>query len=181
MDKVFVAIPNTGILRTELVQWLMALDIKPFMPQAKPHDYCRNLIVEEFLKSDCEWLLMIDSDVVPQCDVLSMVKNDVPVCSAFVCTNLGGEIIPVGMVKNKDGYHHNFRHSAPDLHRVDAVGTGCILIKREVLSTMKKPYFKFIYKDGMLENGEDFDFCERVEGVYFDARFKCLHYTTVGI
>ena len=181
MDKVFVAIPNTGTLRTELVQWLMMMDIKPFMPQARPHDYCRNIIVDEFLKSDCDYLLMIDSDVVPQNNVLEMVKNNVPVCSAFVRTNVNGELIPVGMTKNKDGYYHDYKHSKPNLHKVDAVGTGCIMIKRTVLESMEKPYFKFVYKNGMLTNGEDFDFCDRIGSVYFDARYKCNHFTIVSI
>lgn len=181
MSSIFVAIPNTGTLRTELVEWLMIHNIKPYMPQAKPHDHCRNIIVDEFLKTDCEYLLMIDSDVVPQDNVLEMVNNNVDVCSAYVRTNYKGEFIPVGMTKNKNGYHHNFKHSKPKLHRVDAVGTGCVLIKRKVFENMAKPYFKFVYKDGILTNGEDFDFCERINNVYFDARYKCKHYTTVGI
>lgn len=179
--NVFIGVPNTGTLRTELVEWLMKQEAAIFMPQAKPHDHCRNIIVNRFLETDCEWLLMVDSDVIPPDDVCNMVNNDVDVCSAYVRTTANGEFIPVGMTKNKDGYHHDFKHSKPGVHKVDAVGTGCILIKREVFERMDKPYFKFVYKDGLLVNGEDFDFCERVGEVYFDSRYKCKHFTTVAI
>lgn len=179
--KIFIGIPNTGTLRTELVEWLMKQEAVIFMPQAKPHDHCRNIIVNKFLESNCEFLLMVDSDIVPPDDVVKMVENDVGVCAAYARTVIGNELIPVGMTKNKDGYHHDFKHSELGLHKVDAVGTGCILIKREVFGKLDKPYFKFVYKDGLLVNGEDFNFSERVDEVYFDARYKCKHYTTVAI
>lgn len=179
--KIFIGIPNTGTLRTELADWLMKQKATIFMPQAKPHDHCRNIIVREFLKTDCDFLLMVDSDVVPPLNVLDMVENNVDVCSAHVST-FNGEIIPVGMTKNKEGYHHDFKHSELGLHKVDAVGTGCILIKREVFAKIDKPYFRFKYdEDGILTNGEDFDFSERVKEVYFDARYKCKHFTTIAI
>lgn len=177
----FIGIPNTGSIRTELAEWLLHQQAVVFMPQAKPHDHCRNIIVNEFLKTGCEWLLMVDSDVVPPIDVLDMVNNNKPVCSAHVSTSVKGEAIPVGMTKNENGYHHDFKHSAPALHKVDAVGTGCILIRRDVFGNLKKPYFKFIYEDGLLVNGEDFDFSERVGEVYFDSRYICKHYTTISI
>ena len=179
--NIFIGIPNTGNLRTELVEWLMKQEATIFMPQAKPHDHCRNVIVNRFLETECKFLLMVDSDVVPPDDVCNMANNDVGVCSAYVRTTVGGELIPVGMTKDVDGYHHDFKHSKPEVHRVDAVGTGCILIKREVFEKLDKPYFKFVYKEGLLVNGEDFDFCERAGEVYFDARYKCKHFTTVAI
>ncbi len=184
LRKIFIAIPNTGTIRTETVSWLLGQkDHVLFMPQAKPHDVCRNVIVNEFLKTDSEWLLMVDSDVVPPQNVTQMIENNVDICSAFVCANICGEIIPVGMTKNSEGYHHEFRHSEPLLHKVDVVGTGCILIKRKVFDNLSKPYFRFRYDtEGFLTNGEDFDFCERVEeDIFFDARFVCKHFTVAAI
>lgn len=177
----FIGIPNTGHLRTELVDWLMRQKAAIFMPQAKPHDHCRNIIVNEFLKTDCEWLLMVDSDVVPPMNVLDMIDNNVPVCSAYVCTFSNGELVPVGMTKTENGYCHNFDKTEKGLNKVDAVGTGCILIRRDVFDKLGKPYFKFVYEDGLLINGEDFDFSERVGEVYFDTRYVCKHYTTIAI
>lgn len=186
LDEVFLGLPNTGYIRTELMLWIMQSKIRHISPiQAKPHDACRNLIVKNFLHSDLKWLLMIDSDVVPATNVQEMVLNNLPVCSAHVCTVNGREVIPVGMTRSDPtGYHHDFKHSNPEgaPHRVDAVGTGCILIRRDVFDTLDQPYFKFVYdKEGLLINGEDFDFSERVGEVYFDPRHRATHYTTIGI
>ena len=186
MDKVFLGIPNTGYIRTELMTWIMRSGIQHICPtQAKPHDACRNIIVNTFLRSDLKWLLMIDSDVVPLTKVHEMCLNNLPVCSAHVSTCKGLEVIPVGMTKSEGGgYHHDFKHSNPEgaPHRVDAVGTGCIMIRRDVFDKLDKPYFKFIYdSEGLLINGEDFDFSERVGEVYFDPRHRAQHYTTIAI
>lgn len=181
-NKIFIGIPNTGNLRTELAYWLLQQESDIYMPQLKPHDHCRNDIVFKFLDTKCEWLLMVDSDIVPPDNVLDMIDNNVPVCSAYARTIVNGELIPVGMTKNENGYHHDFKHSKSGLHKVDAVGTGCILIKREVFYKLNTPFFRFQYNEnGLLINGEDFDFSERVGSVYFDSRYKCKHFTTVAI
>ena len=39
-----------------------------------------------------------------------------------------------------------------------------MLIHRDVFSKIDQPYFKFVYdSQGLLKNGEDFDFCERIQ------------------
>jgi hypothetical protein len=181
-NKLFIGIPNTGSINTELAFWLLKQKARISMPQAKPHDHCRNVIANEFLATDCTHLLMVDSDVVPPNDVVNMIDNDVPVCSAYARVNIDGELIPIGVTKNENGYHHDYKHSKAGLHKVDAVGTGCILIKREVFEQLERPFFRFQYdNDGILVKGEDFAFTERVKDVYFDSRYKCKHYTTVVI
>jgi len=187
MDDIFLGLPNIGLIRTELMMWVMQSNFKYICPiQAKPHDACRNLIVSYFLQTKIPWLLMIDSDVVPLTNVWEMKDNNVPVCSAHVSTCRGKEVIPVGMTRadNNEGYFHEFKNSNPEgaPHKVDAVGTGCIIIHREVFATLDKPYFKFVYDDnGFLQCGEDFDFCERVGNIYFDPRHKAAHYTIMAI
>ena len=189
-DEVFLGLPNTGHIRVELMSWIIRSRIKHICPvQLKPHDACRNMIVNYFLQTDLEWLMMIDSDVVPVTDILQMVANDVPVCSAHVSICKGREIIPIGMTKDSaGGYFHEFKHSDPSEapYKVDAVGTGCILIHRDVFEAIDKPFFRFVYdENGMIINGEDFDFCERVYKfggeVYFDPRQKANHFTTLAI
>jgi hypothetical protein len=188
MEGVFLGLPNTGNIRIELMMWVMnsmQSGMRHIAPiQAKPHDHARNLIVKNFLQTDCTFLLMIDSDVVPLTPVNQMCLNDLPVCSAHVSTCKGNEVIPVGMTKDEKGYHHNFKNSNPEgaPHRVDAVGTGCIMIRRDVFDTLDKPFFRFVYdEEGLLINGEDFNFSERVGEVYFDPRHKAQHFTTIAI
>lgn len=58
----------------------------------------------------------------------------------------------------------------------DALGTGCMLIKRGVLEAIPKPWFKC---HEMTSGGEDFYFCDRAKergfGVYGDFSVQCHH------
>lgn len=74
------------------------------------------------------------------------------------------------------------------LNRVDATGTGCMLIKREVLEKMPAPWFQWQYNDdGTTKMGEDLSFCLKVnelynnEGVWWDTRYKCKHMRKIAI
>ena len=45
------------------------------MHAVRPVDAARNQIAEDFLRSDCEWLCMIDNDMSPPVDLLHMVNR----------------------------------------------------------------------------------------------------------
>lgn len=188
--KIFIGIPNIGNIRTELVNWLLSLTktdyrYSLFMPQNKPHDYNRNVIANRFLETNCDYLLMIDSDVVPTNNVLDMYKLDNDIVSAFVRTYKDGYPIPVALKKVEGGYKVDKEITKGD-NIVDVVGTGCIMIKRKVFADLTQPYFKFVYDDkGFLTNGEDFDFCDRVRelgyDIHFNTDYTAQHFTTVNI
>ena len=191
MKKIFIGVPNTGFLKTELVEWLFRLKNDDkfkttlFFPQNRPHDYNRNVIVTEFLKTDNDYLLMIDSDVVPVSNVLELANFDVGIVSGYVKAYKNGETIPIGMKKVKGGY----KVKSPlkvGMNEVDAVGTGCLMVKREVFEKMDKPYFRFQYdENGFLSNGEDFHFCEKAKQlgykIYFNGSYPAQHFTLVNI
>lgn len=186
--KIFVAIPNIGNIRTELIDFILTLiggkyKFELFMPQNKPHDHNRNVIVRQFLKTDCTHLLMIDSDVVPSNNLLEMVEHNVDIVSGWVSVYKNGVVIQLAMNKKEHGYTQA-KELKMGLNKVDAVGTGCLMIKREVFEKLKHPYFKFVYDDeGMLIKGEDFYFCDKAKevglDVYFDTEHKCYHYQTI--
>ena len=60
------------------------------------------------------------------------------------------------------------------LQVVDAIGTGCLLIRRDVLEKLERPYFEF--SDRM---GEDMYFCDKAKQlgytVLLDGDVKCKH------
>ena len=184
--ETLIVIPNTGNLRKELVEWLLTVGnnykAEFYLPHNRPIDCSRNQIVNYFLTTDAKWLLMIDSDVVPPYNILDMIKNDVPVCSAWVNTKKDNEVVPMALDKVEGGYKVKKELEANKPTEVDCIGTGAILIKREVLEKMKQPCFEFRKKEnGELALGEDFDFSEKVRAlgfkIYFDARYKCNHLT----
>lgn len=186
--KICLAIPNTGVVQSELALYLFkaahfGLVHDLFMPQEKPHDVARNVIVHHFLGTDCTHLLMIDSDVIPPDNITRMVGHDI--CSAWVNAYKDGHLMPVAMDRVKDGWKQRQTLGAGP-NEVDAVGTGCIMVRREVFEKMPAPWFEFIKDErGMLKAGEDFSFCQKAKelgfSIQFDTNYRCVHYCTTPL
>ena len=77
---VYIAILNQGNIRPELALILNQLvyqskyKIELHYPSEKPISYNRNKIVQDFLSREgMDYLMMIDSDIVPPANVLNLV------------------------------------------------------------------------------------------------------------
>jgi hypothetical protein len=124
----------------------------------------RNYLVDEFLRSDCTHLLFIDSDIHynPQ-DVLAMLALDKDVIGgpypkkSINWKNIAYAIknnpdIPLAELENLVGeYVFNVvkgtsQFSVTEPLEVMEIGTGYMLIKREVFDKMKEAYPKIHYK-----------------------------------
>ena len=129
----------------------------------------RNKCVDAFLEDKSfTHLMWIDSDMVwaPE-DVLTLLAHDVPVASALVTKK--GPPFPVTLfqiLENEQGYPDTYNVKfgtypldRPFTIRNSGIGTAFMLIKREVIEKMEKPYFAgFVSKDKQLK-GTDFYFC----------------------
>jgi len=154
----------------------------------QPIDANRNKMVKQFLSDeDNDWLLMIDDDVVPPKDIIKMVEHGKPVVSATVTIKKGAVPQPVILKEQGDQYRQismgeYVDGEADGLIEVDGVGTGCLLIRRDVLENMQPPWFKFLYneEDGTLQLGEDFYFSRRLseQGVplHVSTDHVCSHF-----
>lgn len=186
-----IYVPNLGQIHVGLAATLLDIAENRRIPlgiqfsKDVPHDSNRNKMVKYFLEqTDLEWLLMIDSDIMPPRNILEMIGNNKKVCSALVCAAREGKRVPLALyIDPADGVAEFDPAKMTDgLQRVDAIGTGCILIHRSILENMPKPYFKFEYNaDGITCLGEDLYFCKRLremgEEIWFDARYVCKHFT----
>lgn len=193
MARIYVGVPNLGTIRVGL--WMASLkwvaegkhQFHIFPPQyIRPIPAARNLIVREFLKTDYDFLLMVDADIEPPSNILDMAELDVDIVSAVCFVNKEGNLVPMILNRVKDGYAIISSLSPNVLLEVDAVGTGCIMIKRKVFEELASPYFSYVMSpDGMLDLGEDFNFCSRAKqhGFVISAHtgFIAEHYTTTGL
>lgn len=162
----------------------------------------RNTCAEEFLRSGQEWLWFVDTDTVFAPDVLPrllMLADPVkrPVVSAAV--PIGGRDprervqvtgIPelfwaayradeVGGLKPVSA-----REPLGDCERVDAVGTGCVLIHRDVLAAVGPGPFNEL-SSGNAVMGEDLAFCRRADAlgipVHIAGRVRVGHQKVVTL
>ena len=185
-----LAIPHTGEIRTELFLGILKMmttkkdNVTIFAPLNIPHDHNRNVIVKEFLSTDIEWLIMVDSDVVIPQNLLDLVTKGKPIISGRVVVHKNKANYLMALLE-KDGRLLPLKElNTPQ--QVDAVGTGCIAIHRSVLEKLEPPYFKFVYdKDGLVIYGEDFYFCKKAIEAGFEIwatpEIDCYHVSKVAL
>lgn len=199
--KVFVAVPTIGTLADATFYALRALE-KNYADKVEMvypkhcirrifHDYARNELVEEFMETDCDILLFLDSDVGPPTDLFDMLEEDWDVAGAPypIFMTPSGEKDPQIVFTAYKGTS-NKGYGIADIPRegkefIDGLATGCMFIKRHVIEKLSKPYFEFKFNEEsrQMTVGEDLGFCRKVNALgykfFVDYSMVCKHYKTV--
>ena len=198
--KFFVAVPNMGNIRVELVTYLVEMAIKYgdkiniFFRSQNPVHINRNMIVEEFINSGAEYLLFLDDDMYPRNDLLEMVKYKKPIIQALTTFMPQERPVPLILKAAKNEKEFKLRVITQDelkeakngIIKVDGIGTGCVLIHKNVFKKIKKPYFVFEHdKDGKTKLSEDFYFsvkCKKSKIDMFVAlEYSCGHMKVIDL
>lgn len=188
LRREFSSVQLPAMLKTEGVELLWE---SPEKTWGHPIYSNRNAIVKRFLATDCDFLLMQDDDVVPLHNPAELVCADLDIIGfSTKVRQENGRLNWVAYMEQEgmDGYFAVDLASSPtntDLLTVDVVGTGCILIKRKVLETIKAPFLVENDEDGIIKYGTDFAFCRRAKAAGFNIyttrhRF-CEHYKEMGM
>jgi len=158
--KVLVGIPVERTIPTaafwgflQIVQQGYAFTCLPYMRC----DVARNQIVKEFLSpanSVFTHLLMLDMDHVHPPDIVERLARHVEQDpSKLVIGGLNfkrtAPFEPCFFLRAGDGQYFTLTDWRPGLLKVDILGTGSILIAREVFSRIKPPWFSYSYKADM--------------------------------
>jgi len=190
--SIFIAFLNQGSLRVENVNLVTHLQqnspYKLFVtyPAHKPIANNRNTIVKRFLETDCDYLLMIDGDCIPPNGILTLADYDKDVIGALCFGYLKKMIIPFCMQLNGEGtYDIVDVYQNSGIVECDAVGTGVIMIRRNVLEGMVKPFINEYDPEGLKIKGLDFNFCEKAKKkgykVYCHTDMPTSHWTTMDL
>ena len=199
--KLYMAILNHGWIRSEIF-----MDLLPKIKNMKnvsvtlenlgktwdhPISSNRNRIVKRFKATDNDFLLMLDDDIVPLDNPAEFVFADKDIIGfPAPVRQAGGQLNWVAYVKypDRDDYAPiDFARidDTVELLKVDVVGTGCILIARRVLETLKAPFHTDFDEDGILEIGTDFAFCRKAAVAGFEIftapQRVCEHHKSVGM
>ena len=129
-------------------------------------DLARNRFAVHLLQSDFTHLVMLDLDHIHPLDIVQrLMVNFVKHPEVKVVGGLnfrrGEPFDPCAYVKGDDGRFYPMSEWDTGLLRVDAVGTGCIAIAREVFEIIQPPWFYNDYSKVMDDvwPGEDMGFC----------------------
>lgn len=185
-----------GILHTDLVTLAWALGLRNLqvpghiMPvTGMPYDHARNSICQKALEGGYQYVFMLDSDVVPPNDViLRLIRHNLPFVSGVYHRRSPPHGLPV-MIKGPSWVSS---YPANTLMEVDLVGSGCLLIRRDLLEALPpldpqrgKKWFDWrVDMAGILPQGEalseDFALCLHVRRtlgvkVMVDTSVQCRH------
>lgn len=182
--KIFLGVPcGSGYMPAQMVQSLLQLH-KPCaclmsVIERQSIVKCRNYFVQQALLQGVDYLLMIDDDNPIEPDTLEkLLEDDKDIVGATILSrnpNKNNEHDLCAFYSHEhrvDGkklkLYDNIKEFKEEgyLHKVDAIGTGCILIKTKVLAKMLMKY-----KHGLFENTAiDFRKGITIDGTYYDRR-----------
>lgn len=189
---ILISVLNQGEIRPELVDLLFRLKgqgkyrIGIEYPAKKPISYNRNDICKRFLETDYDYLLMIDSDCVPDEKLLELADYDKDIIGATCFGFIKNMIVPFAMKQRVD---YKYDVIDADLHNgvveVDAIGSGVMMIARRVLENLPYPFRNEYDPEGIKTKGLDFNFCRRAKllgyKVFCNTDILASHWTTVDL
>jgi len=157
---------------------------------ALPIDIARNLLVKDALEDGSQYILFLDSDVLPPLDgVLHLMAWKLPIVSGLYWVRKEeGECW--AMWKDEGGYKMRaIKAWDGRLLKVDIVGLGFMLVDMRVFKKIPPPWFKFQLVSGLKPGekeiflGEDVFFCRlaRKHGfpIHVDTFVRCEHIQTM--
>ena len=157
-----------------------------------PTEYARNVLCRHFLESDAQYMWFIDSDTMPDENSFKLFDVDADIVAGVYPIGRqerGNRVLAVdwGMYQ-KSPEHENGWLALPleayqkgEVIDVDAVATGCMVIKRKVIEHFAKtaekdadgtPAIFFWPKvcTGKSICSDDFDFCKRAKAAGFEIK-----------
>jgi hypothetical protein len=153
----------------------------------------RNVLAEQFLQTDCEWAFWLDSDMVLPANTIPVMMGWAKKLNAQFLTGVYYQRIgnhkPLVLIRDEkirkyqDEYSHsnvNPPEGCKDPFKVHCAGFGAILMHRDVLAKLKRPFFRYsMISDEGKELSEDFYFCIKAKeaGIPLWAipELDCLH------
>jgi len=185
---VYIAVLNQGGIRPELAHVLHQMpsqdkyEVIITYPMDKPITQNRNKIVQDFLpRKEFDYLMMIDGDIVPPINILNLADFQVDIVAPMLFAYQKMMIVPLALREDKDGLYKIAAFRGDEgLMEVDAVGSGCIMMSREVLEKVKFPFKNEYDADGIKKIGLDLHFCKEAKKlgfkVYTHLDYICSHW-----
>jgi hypothetical protein len=188
VPSVFMAVPVNRPLHPITLE-SMFQNISPHVKHIKTDsapqttvDIKRNNCSEAFLDSDCTNILFWDSDTVaPPGAVQKLLDADKSVIGGVVYTKSGYHSPVFGYWdKKRQMFSTPIPFEYNKLRQVDILGTGFMMVKREVFEKLERPWFQCYEKGGNAR--EDIYFCLKCKEagipIYIDTGLHCGHVAT---
>lgn len=177
---------------------LMGLSRDPrvviILPSHRPYENALHHVVKDFVAGGYDYWLNIDADNPPIKNPLDLIALDKDILGlptpVWHWTGVNDDRPIYWNAYSWDEKAQAFREYLPQdgLRRVDAVGTGCMLVARRVFKDPKMlvaPFQRSLAPDGTVDVGNDLAFCRRATRCGFEVwahfDYPCRHYQEVEL
>jgi hypothetical protein len=186
MTGVYIAVATLGWIRHETAYALIALthderyaiDVSGLFVLARPIPCARHMIINNFLETDSDYLLMVDGDVVPRGNMLDLVEVDLDIVAAACPIWRPGSTPPI--ILNATPVDGSTVVKATDgpLVEVTQASTGGLLVARRVLEhpDMKNPFGSEFDENGITSVDDDVTFYRKARAAGFRLWVSLNHY-----
>lgn len=196
--SVFIGVPNLGVVRVDLSErlreWYHSRKYAITIAEAtgyRPIELAVNNLLKQFLASNCEYLLLINSDEnlpIDGLDRLLAHDKDVVAPLGLRWDNVHGPLPCVGVKAGGGGSPAGFEgitmgkpiYVQPTtgykgLRRADRVGNSGMLLKRKVVEALPLGSFRLHMTDDRtrLISSEDFAWCDAIREAGFEIWVDC--------
>lgn len=193
-----IPVPPNGDIFGETTRWIVRMthhprfDIGYDKPEGKPIDHVRNLATKSFLHSRYEYMLCVDSDVVPPDNAIDLLYTSL---LSQGCDAMGSVVYsfqyeePFAVVMDKDergGYRQSPLLGRQRYIPCDAVGGACVLLKRSAVEQVGFQWRTQYNEEGQISWGQDFWFFEQLSNhhklkLIVDSAIICSHYVKLDL
>lgn len=194
--KILVSIPNTGWIHKHVCfatdALLHDLRVTLIRPTHRPYENNLAHIRNQMLEQDFDWWLNIDADNPPMRNPLELIQLDKALVGlptpVYHWTGQAGERLIYWNVYRAVSEKGAYTEWLPreGLQKVDAIGTGCFLVRRDVVRCVAiQPFLRTYNSDGTVCKGNDIAWCERVRKAGFDIwahfDYPCRHFVELEL
>jgi len=132
----------------------------------------RNNLVSQAIELDCTHILWVDSDMHFPASIVDKLKKH---NKKIVAVNYTTRVKPYRSVAflNRENLQSRLSESA-GLHKVFAVGMGCMLVDISVYKNISQPWYNYEWNEELQDVcGEDIWFCNRANNHGFEIWIDC--------
>lgn len=186
MKRIFVAIPVYQFPHPECMEGVMNLigvyreryDFKVRLISGYSADVARNKAINEFLGSECEYLLFLDSDIILNESAFDLMMDADKGAISGIYHKKTHLVRETEVYKVEDGKFKAYSTGEPPegVFEITACGFGCVLLKREVVKQIYRQTggYPFRFIQGAQYVSEDIYFCNELSkakiALYADGR-----------
>lgn len=194
--KVLISVPNGDGWTHKIVTFTVMKMLQDprvtseyIAPTWSPYENNLHKIRLDFLAGGFDYWINIDSDNPPQNNPIDLcfLGLDIVGCVTPVWANMKPGDFPIYWNALDAVGDEGWKPHTPcvGLQEVDAIGSGCMVLSKQVMAVIPAPFQRIYHSDGTVNIGCDYAFCRRAKKLGFKVHahydYPCHHFNEIDL